>query len=208
MRRIVTKDRLSEYKYKKGVEVYGENEPAVFVYQVKEGAVRSYKLLSDGRRQIGAFHLVGDIFGLTSGESHRFTTEAVVETTVWLVNRRSLEARVEIDAVLAGHLLRLTAKNLQHAENHMLLLGRKDALERVATFLIEMDRRLTAAGAMTMTLPMSRHDIADYLGLSLETVSRALSKLRRSGILSFIGNTQREITILDREKLFALDLQD
>ena len=79
------------------------------------------------------------------------------------------------------------------------------ALEKVATFLIEMDKRLTAASVMT--LPMSRHDIADYLGLTLETVSRALSRLRRAGVVSFDGSTQREISILDRRQLLSLDLQ-
>ena len=205
LRRIITTDRLNEFTYKKGVEIYGEKEPAIFVYQVKEGAVRSYKLLSDGRRQIGAFHLVGDIFGLTSDQSHRFTAEAIVKTSLWIIERHSLAARVENDAALARNMLSMITKTLQHAEDHMLLLGRKDSLERVATFLIEMDKRLTAAGAMT--LPMSRLDIADYLGLTLETVSRALSRLRRAGVLTFSGSTNREVTILDREKLLALDLQ-
>src|SRR4029434_2769826 len=76
---------LGEFTYKKGTEIHGEKEPADYAYQVKSGAVRSYKLLNDGRRQIGAFHLVGDIFGLTSHETHRFTAEAVVDTSLWLI---------------------------------------------------------------------------------------------------------------------------
>ncbi|SEN82277.1 helix-turn-helix domain-containing protein [Bradyrhizobium sp. OK095] len=196
---------LSEFSYKKGNEIYGEKEPAEYVYQVKSGAVRSYKLLSDGRRQIGAFHLSGDIFGLENGSEHRFTTEAIVDTSVRLVKRQSLEIVAESDAVVAKNLLSMTTNNLQHAEDHMLLLGRKTSLERVAAFLLEMDKRLTAAGVMA--LPMSRRDIADYLGLTLETVSRALSRLHELGILGFIGNTQRQIVLLDREKLAGLDLQ-
>jgi CRP/FNR family transcriptional regulator, nitrogen fixation regulation protein len=98
------------------------------------------------------------------------------------------------------------ASYLQHAEDHMLLLGRKTSLERVAAFLIEMDRRLTATGVMA--LPMYRRDIADYLGLTLETVSRALSRLHELGILGFIGNTQRQIVLLDRQQLASLDLQN
>jgi CRP/FNR family nitrogen fixation transcriptional regulator len=194
---------LSEFAYKRGTEIHGENEPADYVYQVKKGAVRSYKLLSDGRRQIGAFHLVGDIFGLTNGENHRFTAEAVVDTTLWLMKRRSLEVISQTDSVLARNLLSLTTRSLQHAEDHMLLLGRKDSLEKVATFLLEMDKRLADA----MTLPMSRRDIADYLGLTLETVSRALSRLRRAGAISLAGDTLREITILDRKLLLAVNLQ-
>jgi CRP/FNR family nitrogen fixation transcriptional regulator len=196
---------LSEFSYRKGTEIYGEKEPAEYVYQVKSGAVRSYKLLSDGRRQIGAFHLSGDIFGLENGSEHRFTTEAIVDTSVRLVKRQSLEIVAESDAVVAKNLLSMTTNNLQHAEDHMLLLGRKTSLERVAAFLLEMDKRLTAAGVMA--LPMSRRDIADYLGLTLETVSRALSRLHELGILGFIGNTQRQIVLLDREKLAGLDLQ-
>jgi CRP/FNR family transcriptional regulator, nitrogen fixation regulation protein len=197
---------LSEFTYKKGTEIYGEKEPAEYVYQVKIGAVRSYKLLSDGRRQIGAFHLAGDIFGLENGSEHRFTAEAIVDTTVRLIKRRSLELVAESDAMVARNLLGMTTNNLQHAEDHMLLLGRKTSVERVAAFLIEMDRRLTAAGVLA--LPMSRRDIADYLGVTLETVSRALSRLHELGILGFIGSNQRQIVLLDREQLASLDLQN
>ncbi|MGY8684943.1 helix-turn-helix domain-containing protein [Bradyrhizobium sp. UFLA05-153] len=196
---------LSEFTYRKGKEIYGEKEPAAYVYQVTKGAVRTYKLLSDGRRQIGAFHLVSDIFGLENGESHRFTAEAVVETTVRLIRRTSLEDAAENDAVVSHNLLRMTAQSLQHAENHMLLLGRKTSLEKVAAFLLEMDERSAAAGALS--LPMSRRDIADYLGLTLETVSRAVSQLHRRGILDFIGRNQREIVIRDRRQLASFDLQ-
>ncbi|RXH15252.1 helix-turn-helix domain-containing protein [Bradyrhizobium guangzhouense] len=195
---------LSEFSYKKGAEVYGEKEPAEYVYQVKSGAVRSYKLLSDGRRQIGAFHLTGDIFGLENGSEHRFTAEAIVDTTVRLVKRHSLELVAESDAMVARNLLSMTTNNLQHAEDHMLLLGRKTSLERVAAFLLEMDKRLAAADVMA--LPMSRRDIADYLGLTLETVSRALSRLHELGIIGFIGNTQRQIVLVDRHGLASLDL--
>jgi len=194
---------LNEFTYKRGSEIYGEKEPAEYVYQVKSGAVRSYKLLCDGRRQIGAFHLAGDIFGLENGGEHRFTAEAIVDTTVRLIKRQSLEMVAEGDAIVARNMLSMTTNNLQHAEDHMLLLGRKTSLERVAAFLLEMDKRLTAAGVMA--LPMSRRDIADYLGLTLETVSRALSRLHDLGTLGFIGNNQRQIVLRDRIQLASLD---
>src|SRR6201986_1919534 len=92
---------LNEFRYSKGTEIYGEAEPAEYVYQITEGAVRSYKLLSDGRRQIGAFHLVGDIFGLENGDFHRFTAEAIVDTTVHLLKRRSLAHVAEQDLTVA-----------------------------------------------------------------------------------------------------------
>jgi CRP/FNR family transcriptional regulator, nitrogen fixation regulation protein len=197
---------LNEFTYNKGAEIYGEKEPADYVYQVKIGAVRSYKLLSDGRRQIGAFHLVGDIFGLENGSEHRFTAEAIVNTTVRLIKRRSLEMAAESDALVSRNLLSMTTSNLQHAEDHMLLLGRKTSLERVAAFLIEMDRRLTSAGIMP--LPMSRRDIADYLGLTLETVSRALSRLHELDIIGFIGSNQRQIVLQNRLQLASFDLNN
>jgi CRP/FNR family nitrogen fixation transcriptional regulator len=201
-----TRVGASDFSYKKGVEIYGEKEPADYVYQVTSGAVRSYKLLSDGRRQIGAFHLTSDIFGLENSNLHRFTAEAIVDTTLRLLRRRSLESVAGRDVQVANNLLSLTASNLQHAEDHMLLLGRKTALERVAAFLLEMDRRLTAADFIA--LPMCRRDIADYLGLTLETVSRALSHLHDRGILGFLGPSQRQIVLLDRQRLAGLDLQN
>src|SRR6267154_268750 len=113
---------LNEFTYKKGSEIYGEKEPADYVYQVKTGAVRSYKLLSDGRRQIGAFHLAGDIFGVENGSELWFTAEAIVDTAVQLVERRILELVAVNDAMVARNLLSMTTDNLQHAEDHMLLL--------------------------------------------------------------------------------------
>ncbi|QIO32188.1 helix-turn-helix domain-containing protein [Bradyrhizobium sp. 1(2017)] len=197
---------LSEFKYRRGSEIYGEKEPAEYIYQVKSGTVRSYKLLPDGRRQINAFHVPGDIFGLENGGVHRFTAEAVVDTTVRLIRRESLDSAAENDGALTRNLLRMATTNLRHAENHMLLLGRKRSMERVAAFLIEMNGRLTAAGILA--LPMTRRDIADYLGLTIETISRSLSYLRELGILRFIDNNQRHLVILDMQQLAAFDRQN
>jgi CRP/FNR family nitrogen fixation transcriptional regulator len=191
----------SEYTYRKDEEIYGEGEPSEYIYQVVRGAVRTYKLLSDGRRQIGAFHLPGDVFGLDSGAIHRLTAEAIADTTVRLVKRRSLEAAAGSHVQVAHHLWTMTANGLRHAEDHMLLLGRKTAMEKVATFLLEMDRRLTSAGMMA--LPMCRRDIGDYLGLTLETVSRALSQLSDQGILAF--SSARQIVLRNRRRLADMD---
>jgi CRP/FNR family nitrogen fixation transcriptional regulator len=191
----------TEFSYKKDEEIYGEDEPAEYVYQVISGAVRSYKLLSDGRRQIGTFHLPGDVFGLESGSVHRLAAEAIIDTTVRLVKRRSLEQAAGMDVQVARKLWAMTAGDLRHAEDHMLLLGRKTAMERVATFLLEMDRRLAVAGMMA--LPMCRRDIGDYLGLTLETVSRALSQLHAQGVLGFSG--ARQIVLRNRQSLRNMD---
>jgi CRP/FNR family transcriptional regulator, nitrogen fixation regulation protein len=191
----------TEFSYGKDEEIYGEDEPAEYVYQVVQGSVRTYKLLSDGRRQIGAFHLPGDVFGLESGSNHRLAAEAIVDTTVRLVKRRSLDQAAGTDVNVARKLWTMTASDLRHAEDHMLLLGRKSAMERVASFLLEMDRRLASAGMMA--LPMCRRDVGDYLGLTLETVSRALSQLHSEGVLGFSG--ARQIVLRNRQRLRTMN---
>jgi CRP/FNR family nitrogen fixation transcriptional regulator len=185
------------FRYQKEEEIFGENEPADYIYQVVRGAVRTYKLLSDGRRQIGSFHLAGDIFGLEYGLDHRVTAEALCATEVRLIQRRSLENAAKVNVQVARILWNVTSAELRHAEDHMLLLGCKTAMERVATFLLEMDHRLAAASMLA--LPMCRRDIGDYLGLTLETLSRALSQLHDQGVLDFSG--ARQIVIKKRQWL-------
>lgn len=187
----------TECRYEAKDEIYGEDEPADYVYQVVRGAVRTYKLLSDGRRQIGAFHLPGDVFGLKSATARRLTAEAIIETTVRVTKRHALEAAAKSDVRVACELWRLTSGDLRHAEDHMLLLGRKTAAERVATFLLEMDSRLSVAGMLE--LPMCRRDIGDYLGLTLETISRTLSLMHARGVLEFSG--ARHIRLRNRRRL-------
>lgn len=191
----------TQFCYRRDEEIFGENEPADYVYQVVRGAVRSYKLLSDGRRQIGTFHLPGDVFGLVSGSAYRLTAEAIVDTTVRFVKHRCLEQAAATDVHVACNLWTLTASDLRHAEDHILLLGRKTALERVANFLLEMNHRLAITG--TLALPMSRRDIADYLGLTIETVSRTLSQLHSEGVIDFSG--ARQIILRNRSKLYNID---
>src|SRR5262245_11667299 len=192
--------------YNKGDEIYGEKKPAEYVYEIATGAVRQFQCLSDGRRQISAFHLPGDFFGFESGDLHRFTAEAIVDTTVHPIRRETFLEAVETDGRMLRNLIRTTTSHLQHAEDHLLLLGRKIAVERVAAFLLEKDARLTKAGVLSLL--MSRRDIADYLGMTLETVSRALSQLNKIGVVGFIGKNQREIVILDRERLASFDQPD
>src|SRR6202161_3130738 len=103
----------TEFSYGKDEEIYGEDEPAEYVYQVIQGSVRTYKLLSDGRRQIGAFHLPGDVFGLESGTIHRLAAEAIIDTTVRLVKRRSLEQAAGVDVQVARKLWAMTAGDLR-----------------------------------------------------------------------------------------------
>jgi len=160
--------------YAPNEEIYGENEPAEFVYKVVSGAVRTYKILNDGRRQIGAFYLPGDIFGLEIGKEHQFSAEAIGNATVRVIKRSALVSLAERDCDAARELWTFTARELYRVQEHMLLLV-KSAQQRVACFLLEMSERLATTDAME--LPMSRQDIADYLGLTIETVSRTMSQL-------------------------------
>ncbi len=189
-----------ELAYGREEEIYGEGEPAEYIYCVRRGAVRTFKLLRDGRRQINAFHLPGEYFGLGAAETHILTAEAVVESRLVIVKRKSLACAAERDAKTACALWRMSADELRNAQEHMLLLGRKSAMERVVAFLLDMDRRLAVAGVLE--LPMCRRDIGDYLGLTLETVSRSLSALAEHGALSFSGS--RNIVLNNRARLRAM----
>jgi CRP/FNR family transcriptional regulator, nitrogen fixation regulation protein len=144
--------------------------------------------------------LPSDIFAAEDGDVYRFTAEAVVNTTVWIAKRQSLFARLaDADIPAVNNVRHLVTRALEHAENHLLLLGRQNSQENVAAFLLEKDHRLEHP--KIMMLPMGRRDIADYLGLTLETVSRALSNFRDEGILSVGGQMLREIELHDRSKL-------
>src|SRR5262249_20327920 len=140
----------SEFKYHQDTKVFGEAEPADYVYQIRDGAVRAYKRLLDGRRQISAFHLPGDLFGLENGEFHRFSAEAIIDTTVWMAKRQTLfgEHAKSSGAGATMDVLKLVTRSLQHVENQLLLLGRQNSLERVAAFIIEMDQRLQEPDVM------------------------------------------------------------
>lgn len=184
-------------KFDRGAEIFAEDETAEYIYKVASGAVRLSKLLSDGRRQIGAFYLPGDIFGLEAGEVHAFSAEAVVDAQIVLVKRSALIAEAVRNGEMARQLWGQTVSHLQRAQSHMLLLGRKNAQERIAAFLMEMASRLETSGSVE--LPMSRQDIADYLGLTIETVSRTLTQLERDGLISI--PVSRRIMLNDRTAL-------
>ena len=175
----------SPFSYGSGEEIFGEGEEAEYVYRIVSGAVRTCKILADGRRQINSFHVAGDLLGLETGSMHRLNAEAVSDTTMLLFRRRQLAAVAARDADVACQLWSATAAHLLRAEDHLIRLGRRTALERVAAFLLELDDRLGGSGRIE--LPMSRRDIADYLGLTLETVSRAMSQMQRQAALTLCG---------------------
>jgi CRP/FNR family transcriptional regulator, nitrogen fixation regulation protein len=188
-------------RYARNAEIYGEGEPADTVYKVVSGAVRTYKLLSDGRRQIGDFHIEGEVFGLEAGAERQFTAEAIADSVVLVAKRSALVTLAAHDAELARELWTHTAGELQRAQDHLLLLGRKKAQERVATFLLDMAGRRHSD--IVVDLPMSRQDIADYLGLTIETVSRTLTRLEGDAAIEI--PTSRRIVLRDRRALNRLN---
>jgi CRP/FNR family nitrogen fixation transcriptional regulator len=185
--------------FAKGAEIYGENEPADFVYMVLSGTVRSYRILSDGRRQIEGFHFSGDIFGFETGAEHDASAEAVTSATVLMIRRNILLGVAARDMAVATHLWKMTARQLDHARKHALLLV-KSAPERVASFLLEMARLGTDNA---VELPMPRQDIADYLGLTIETISRTLSLLQQEAAIDLPNS--RRILLRDRGALTSLN---
>jgi CRP/FNR family nitrogen fixation transcriptional regulator len=188
-------------RFGRNTEVYGESEPAEYFYQVVSGAIRTYKVLSDGRRQIGAFYLPGDVLGLEAGEVHAFSAEAIIDSTVRVARRSTIVALAARDGDLAADLWNHTAGGLRLAQEHMLLLGRKNAEERVASFLLDMARR--EASVEVVELPMSRQDIADYLGLTIETVSRTLTQLEGKEAIEL--PTSRRVRLRSRASLQQLN---
>jgi CRP/FNR family transcriptional regulator, nitrogen fixation regulation protein len=186
--------------FKRNVEIYGENEPAEYLYQVVTGVVRTYKVLADGRRQIGAFYVAGDVFGLETGDLHSFSAETVTDSKVLVVKRSALVAMADRDTEVARLLWTITARELKRAQEHFLALI-KTAEERVVGFLLDMAARVS--GGNQFDLPMSRQDIADYLGLTIETVSRTMSQLESSAAIELPSS--RRVVLRNRATLGRLN---
>jgi CRP/FNR family transcriptional regulator, nitrogen fixation regulation protein len=176
--------------FARDAEIYGESEPADYLYKVASGAVRTYKVLNDGRRQISSFYQPGDIFGLEIGGEHTSSAEAVADSKIQVISRSAVVALAGRDKEVARQLWGMTATELQRAQDHIMLLV-KTAQERVAGFLLEMAAR--TPGASEVVLPMSRQDIADYLGLTIETVSRAMKQLENLGAIAVAASRRRII---------------
>ncbi|TIN19720.1 MAG: cyclic nucleotide-binding domain-containing protein [Mesorhizobium sp.] len=179
--------------YPAGAEIYAQGEKAGAFYQVEFGAVRIYRLLADGRRQISAFHLAGETFGFEADTTHHFFAEAINSTGVRVF-------RLTVGADMSYQLLPLALKGLTRAQEHLLVLGRQSAIERVAAFLVDLAER--QGGLRQVDLPMSRMDIGDYLGLTIETVSRIFTRLKDKGIIRLLS--LRSIEIVRHDALHAM----
>jgi CRP/FNR family nitrogen fixation transcriptional regulator len=193
--------RGTRMRFERNAEIFGEAEPADYIYRVVSGAVRTMRFASDGRRQIMAFYLPGDVFGAETGDWHTLSAEAVCPAEITVVRRSLLQRAASQDVRAARRWLELTSNDLRRAHEHALILGRKGAGERVAAFLLQFADRLVQGEELD--LPMSRADIADHLGLTIETVSRAFSEMERQSAISLPSS--RHVVVRSRPALAQLE---
>ena len=173
-------------KFKRNAAVFNEGDPARHVYKVISGAIRTCRVLMDGRRQIADFTLPGDFFGLDWQGEHGFTAEAIADAVVVSYPRSQLELIAETQVAVQKLLMSLLCKGLSATQNHVVMLGRQTAQERLAWFLLSILGR--SDDDTNLELPMSRLDIADYLGLTIETVSRGISQFKRQRLITVSGS--------------------
>jgi CRP/FNR family nitrogen fixation transcriptional regulator len=180
-------------------EIFGDDEPADHFYKVISGAVCTYKILTDGRRQISEFYLPGECFGLEYAETHSHSAEATTDAKTLVIKKSALMKLADRDATIVRQLLALTAIELARVQDRVLLLA-KTAEERVVGFLLDMAKR--SPNEDSIELPMLRQDIADYLGLTIETVSRTLRSLKDNATIDV---TTRHVVLRDRQALSRLN---
>jgi CRP-like cAMP-binding protein len=190
------------HQYGADARVYCQAAPADYWYRLVSGAARKCTQLSDGRRQIVAFLLPGDLFGFHAGSTHDCSVECVVaNTTVLRYQRKQMETLIEGDPQLAREVCDIVFGSIDRMQSRMILLGRSRAMERVCGFLLEMANRAHRETDGAVALPMSRYDIADYLAIAVETVSRSLTTLRSERVIAF--SDTRHFRIVDRGALEA-----
>jgi CRP-like cAMP-binding protein len=170
--------------YARNNTIFSEGEDAEYSYRVVSGAVRLSKMMPDGRRQIAEFALPGDFFGLNWLQDHALTAEALTDLTLICYGRGRLERLGDENRDIRAELFSNLRHDLWAAQNHLVILGRQSANERVASFLTQMMDRSKEADKRLIDVPMTRQDIADYLGLTIETVCRSLTKLKQAGIIA------------------------
>jgi CRP/FNR family transcriptional regulator, nitrogen fixation regulation protein len=184
--------------YRRDQEIYGSGDLGEHWYCMMAGAARKYTLMADGRRRIIDFLLPGDFFGFRARHQEFFAIDAIVlGTKVARYPRRGIENAADADPRLARRIRDVAFESISRSQARLLILGRVTALEKVHAFLDEFAERSCDGDEQTIVLPMSRYDIADYLAVSVETVSRALTELKRRGSIRYAS--ARRIRILDHE---------
>jgi CRP/FNR family transcriptional regulator, nitrogen fixation regulation protein len=173
--------------YPRKSQIIREDDPADQVYEVVSGTVCACRILREGRRQIAGFYFAGDIFGLESTNKQTVAAEAITNAKVRIFKKQALTALASSNLDAADRLLALTARELARKQDHLFLLLSTSAEERIVSFLVEMVQRASPREDDVIDLPMARSDIADYLGLTIETVSRVLWDFERRGAIEISG---------------------
>jgi len=181
-------------------EIYAEGDASDCWYRVVSGAVRICRWMADGRRHIAEFCFAGDCFGLPASGTRAATAEAIGEVVVMRYPQRAADRLIDEIPRLAREMYNRTLRELTQTQTHTLVLSRMTAPERLASFLLELAERRDATRAVD--LPMSRYDIADYLGLTMETVCRTFTVFKRDGIIAL--PTPQRAELCDREALESL----
>ena len=186
---------------KPGAKIFNEGENAAYRYILTAGCVRIYKLLGDGRRQIIGFLFPGDFLGLAIGDEYAYGAEAVAESRLCRFPRRELEHLFSSYPKMEKHLLDAASHELAIAQEQMVLLGRKRAEEKVVTMLLTLSTRARRRGEAEdpVYLPMTRGDLGDYLGLTMETVSRTITDLKTAGLIA--QEERHYVRLLDPQRL-------
>ena len=184
--------------------IFMETAPAASLYNVTDGVVKIYKMMPDGRRQVTGFLFPGDFLGLIQNETYAYSAESVTETRLCQFPRVRLETLLKELPTLEQRLLGMASHELAAAQDQMVLLGRKSARERVASFLLMLSKATERQGLQAdfIAVPMSRSDIADYLGLTMETVSRSLTQLSSEGLIRL--SNEKHVQLVDRAGLFRI----
>lgn len=183
-------DRLgTRLTFARDEEIYAQDDEVEMFYRVVRGVIRTSRLTADGRRQVGDFYYAGDVFGLEPGPDHRFAADALVDCEVQMVRRAAVRAYAG-DAEVDRAILEATNREMERLQEHVLMLGRKSARERVASFLMSLAQRQADE---QVNLPMGRQDMADYLGLTIETVSRMLTQLQGEAIVEFPSSRRFQV---------------
>jgi len=194
----------SEREFKNKETIFLQQENAKNLYNITKGNIKIYRLLSDGRIQIIGFLYPGDFFGSYKREKYNYSAEAIGEVRACVFKQETLDSYLEKNMNLAKELLHMTSHELTLAQDRMGVLGKMNAHERVARFIINISEQRARIGWKNnpVSLPMTRQDIADYLGLTLETVSREITRFKTSNLIKLMNSKQ--IFIVDKEKLAAV----
>jgi CRP/FNR family transcriptional regulator, nitrogen fixation regulation protein len=195
VQRTIVALRRGPIRYHRDQVIVCEGDPADYIFLVLDGIVRSCRTFQNGTRSIAGFYLPGELFGWTD-QNHLLSAEAATNALVLYLKRSALLAVAAHDSRIASFLLAATTNELRRTQEHALLMSRS-ARCRVATFLLDLSKRLGTA--KYLDLPMSHQDIADHLGLTIETVSRTITELERSELIARIS--PRTLVLLNRASL-------